>query len=471
MLIILFISLTVFLALGIYAQMSSKDTFTAENYYLANRSLGTIALCCTLVATYVSSGSFIGGISNTYKYGYIWLWLAIIQIGTLPIIFRFFGPKFKKISILHNSITIPQLLGAIYKSNNLRFFIAVITLVGYGCMIVAQWSAATKTLEVLLQWPLLQSSLLFAVILAIYTTLGGFRAVVATDIVQFFVMLLGSATIVGFLIYYYQGLANFDTLLQTLPIEKISLHENNSFSLPYVTSFWILLTIGIMGLPATMTRVIAYKNDHSYKKVLLWAPILLGLTMFLTHFIGILMLPLELDPMVKGDKIVGALLARRDIVPAFVAGIFLSAIFAAIISTIDSMIIILNATLMHDLLKKTDDIHFKYTARIINILLITSLFLLSLFPPQSILALSLNTIGFMASCFTVITLLSVFPSNYHKKISAFSSILGGGGTYLILLTISNKLVLHPIAYTLPISCLFFFLGHVYESQKTKFYSP
>lgn len=69
------------LLIGLWAA-THKKTDSAEDYYLAGRSLGGFVLALTLVTTFASASSFIGGPGIASQRGLSWVYLAMIQVPT-----------------------------------------------------------------------------------------------------------------------------------------------------------------------------------------------------------------------------------------------------------------------------------------------------------------------------------------------------------------------------------------------------
>ena len=87
-----------------------------SNYFAGSRSMGGVVLAMTLVATYTSASSFLGGPGLASSFGMTWSWVAGVQIGATFLTLGVLGKKFAMISRRTNSVTINDYLRARYNS-------------------------------------------------------------------------------------------------------------------------------------------------------------------------------------------------------------------------------------------------------------------------------------------------------------------------------------------------------------------
>ncbi len=187
-----------------------------NEYFLGSRGLGAIALALTFGATSASAGSFAGFPSLIYTHGWtLALWIASYMIFPLCGM-GLLGKRLNRISRQTGAITLPEVLRERFESRALGLlstllmaFMLTVYLIPQctlGALIVRQLlgdiplyqraalglaSVAEGWLPVGVSADYLLGLLLFAVLVVVYTTVGGFRAVVWTDVLQGLVMLAG----------------------------------------------------------------------------------------------------------------------------------------------------------------------------------------------------------------------------------------------------------------------------------------
>ncbi|MGY0522781.1 sodium:solute symporter family transporter, partial [Pseudomonas aeruginosa] len=98
----------------------------------------------------------------------------------------------------------------------------------------------------------------------------------------------------------------------------------------FMTTFWELVCLGVIGLPDTAVRCISYKDSKAMHRGIIIGTIVMALLMFGMHFAGALGRAIIPDLTVP-DQVIPTLMV--DVLPPFAAGIFLAAPMAAIMST------------------------------------------------------------------------------------------------------------------------------------------
>ncbi|MGL4775706.1 MAG: sodium:solute symporter family transporter, partial [Aeromonas veronii] len=108
----LVIYLVLVLGVGFWASRHRAEGNFVQEYFIGNRSMGGLVLAMTLVATYTSASSFIGGPGAAYKIGLGWVLLAMIQLPTVWLTLGVLGKKFAIIARRVNAVTINDMLWA-----------------------------------------------------------------------------------------------------------------------------------------------------------------------------------------------------------------------------------------------------------------------------------------------------------------------------------------------------------------------
>jgi len=221
----------VVLALAVISNFAFKKRSFLSEYFLGSRGLGVIALALTFGATSASAGSFAGFPSLIYAHGWsLALWIAsymIFPICSMGIL----GKRLSLISQRTGAITVPDILRERFESRTLALMSTCLLAILLCVYLIPQFTLAALIMQQLLgSSPIyqdlalqLQSGLdelmpqtanpeyvfgllLFALLVVVYTTFGGFRAVVWTDILQGFVMVIGVLLMLIFAIIEVGGL-------------------------------------------------------------------------------------------------------------------------------------------------------------------------------------------------------------------------------------------------------------------------
>lgn len=199
-----------------------------SEYYLGSRGLGVVALTLSLGATSASAGSFAGFPALIYAHGWVLaLWIAGYMMVPLCAM-GLLGKRLNQLTRSSGCITLPDVLRERYGSPALALSSSLLIVLMLSFYLIPQFKLAalilrqllggmewfTSSVEVLSpasnHWGLdaeyILCLLLFAVMVVAYTTLGGFRAVVWTDVLQGIIMVSGVVVLLGLALAYVGGL-------------------------------------------------------------------------------------------------------------------------------------------------------------------------------------------------------------------------------------------------------------------------
>ena len=339
--------LVVVFGISVYAMRKrSTGTFLNE-YFLGSRSMGGIVLAMTLTATYISASSFIGGPGAAYKYGLGWVLLAMIQLPAVWLSLGILGKKFAILARRYNAVTLNDMLFARYQSRLLVWLASLSLLVAFVGAMTVQFIGGARLLETAAGIPYETGLLIFGISIALYTAFGGFRASVLNDTMQGLVMLIGTIVLLIGVVHAAGGLSNAVETLQTIDPQLVTPQGADDILSPaFMTSFWVLVCFGVIGLPHTAVRCISYKDSKAVHRGIIIGTIVVAILMFGMHLAGALGRAVIPDLTVP-DLVIPTLMVK--VLPPFAAGIFLAAPMAAIMSTINAQLLQSSATIIKDL--------------------------------------------------------------------------------------------------------------------------
>lgn len=463
-LIPLFLYLFFVFGVAWHAYQKRKTGGFLNEYYVGSRSMGGFVLAMTTVATYVSASSFIGGPGAAYKFGLGWVLLSMIQVPAIWLTLGTLGKKFAMLARQTGSITINDLLFARYQNKVVVWLACVSLLLAFFGMMVVQFIGAGRLLETTLGLPYEWSIGVFALVIGLYTFIGGFRAVVLTDTVQGLVMLIGTMLLLGATLVATGGMENAMTTLHAIDPRLLTpTGVDDKLSATFMLSFWVLVCFGLIGLPHTAVRAMAYKDSRSLHRGILVGTVVMTVLVLGMHLAGVLaraVVP-ELD---VPDKVIPTLM--MTVLPPFVAGIFLAAPMAAIMSSIDSMLIQSSSTLIKDLYLsiKPDAIHneakikrYSTTLTLGFTMILAVVAMLN--PPDMLIWLNLLSFGGLEATFLWVLVFGL----YYKKANATGAIwsmVAGLTSYVIIAYFKIALWdLHPVVPALVMGLVAFLVGN------------
>ncbi len=136
--------------IGVYAsrrvQATAHNKFLQE-YFLGGRELGGLLLAMTMIATYGSASSFIGGPGIAYNMGLGWVLLSAIQVVTGYIVLTVIGKKFAIIARKMEAITLIDYLKGRYNNKAVVILSALCIIIFLFSATVAQWVGGGRLIE------------------------------------------------------------------------------------------------------------------------------------------------------------------------------------------------------------------------------------------------------------------------------------------------------------------------------------
>ena len=455
---------------AIYAYVKrTKGDFLTE-YYVGNRSMTGFVLAMTTASTYASASSFVGGPGAAYKYGLGWVLLAMIQVPAVWLALGALGKKFALLSRETNALTINDLFLYRYKNKYLVWLSGLALLLAFFAAMTVQFIGGARLLETTIGISYTQALLLFALTVGIYTFIGGFRAVVLTDTIQGTVMIVGTLILLGGTLYALGGVENAMHKLTEIDPALVSPYgPDEMLGFQFMASFWVLVCFGVVGLPHTAVRCMAFKDSKALHRGMLIGTLVLSLIMFGMHLAGALGRAIIPDLKIA-DQVIPTLMLQ--VLPPIVAGIFLAAPMSAIMSTIDAQLIQSSSIFVKDLYLSAkpqaakNEKKIGYISFVITLILTALLIISALNPPDMIIWLNLFAFGGLEAAFLWVIVLGIYWDKANAY-GALSSMLVGLGSYILLTQLSVKLLgFHQIVPALAFGLVAFLIGNRWGEKTT-----
>ncbi|WKC79257.1 sodium/pantothenate symporter [Borreliella turdi] len=441
-----------------------------NKYFLANRNINFIVMALLFSSSYISASSFISGPSSVYKYGLSFILLATIQIPTTLITFIIVGERLNRESKKINAINIVDYIRYRYESDFLALMSGCVLIFFSMFLISAQLIGGAKLIEVFLGIDYAAGLLLFALLVFIYVFFGGFKAVAYTDLIQGFLMLVSSVILFSKMLDLGGGINNlFKTAVSSLD-KSLLLPSNVDLRPQYIISFWILIGIGILGQPQIINNFIAFKDENAIKFSLPISTFIISFLIVLMHLIGffsIILFP-DLNP---NDKVV--LNVALKVLNPFSRFIFFMGLLSAIMSTVDSNLLLITSVLIKSIFiyKKDlkEDVKVSRVIMISNVFFILVILLFSFFPPNFLFFVNIFAFGALEVSFFPIIVFGLYL-NFASKIAAFASMFLGLISYLCILCFGfNIWFFHPVVPAFFISIFTFLIVNFFCKKNSKVY--
>ena len=194
---------------------SSTKINSNTDFTVAGRRLGPLLMAGTLAATEIGGGSSLGVVQNGMSgYGLSAAWY-IITMGIAFVILSFVAPKFRAATVK----TVPEYFRRRYgkESGLITAIIMLLPLVG---LTAGQFIASSVILSTMLGLSYKVSVIIVAVVVTVYSIMGGLWSVTLTDFVQVFLIILGMLAAVPFALGYAGG---WNAVVSNVPKETMNI--------------------------------------------------------------------------------------------------------------------------------------------------------------------------------------------------------------------------------------------------------
>jgi SSS family solute:Na+ symporter/sodium/pantothenate symporter len=462
----------VFLLGALSHQLLKKGSFLKE-YFLGDRKLNAWVLGLTYVATSVSAGSFVGFPSLIYQHGWVMaLWIAGYMISGLTTK-GVLAKRLNQVSRLSGAITVPDVLRDRFQSpilgslaGILLLFFLLFNLVGQfkaGGLIMRQAcggvrdtaayqatrDATTRVLNATHIWNEADAAnaqdslrgteypdyvvgiLIFAVTVVAYTTYGGFWAVTWTDVLQGIVIVLGAMLLMVLALIKVGGLSK-----ATAKLHEVDPHlltgpgPNDYLPVGMAVSFFFLWTIGAMGQPVGMVRLMACRDTPTLRRSLFMIGIyyaLIYMPLVIAFVCARALYPTEYVK--QSDAIMPAMALTVTHDWPLLGGLILAAPYAAAMSAVAGFLLLMSSSLVRDIYQRNfnPNVSQRFVSRVsygttaVVGIIVT---LASLYPPTFLQYLIIFTGAGMGCTFLAPVVLGLYWRGATRR-GALAAMLGG----------------------------------------------
>lgn len=406
--------------------------------------MGSWHIGLSVVATDVGGGFSIGlgglgylmGLSGSWMLftGLLGAWLAAVIL----------IPRVRENPAFANFFTLPQLYGHFF-GKRVAILAGLISAIGYTGFTSSQLLAGAKLASgTFAGLELMPALLIMGVLAVVYTVMGGIKAVIYTDTVQW-IILMGGLLFIG-LPVCYTAVGGWEPIQAALPPHFFSFSNISWVQLVN----WGITIIPIWFVGMTLyQRIFACRDAKTAKRAWFIAglfewPImaLLGVSLGLLSRVAAeqgMFAYMGLANAAAVDAESGLPLLLRTVLPVGLMGLMMSAYFSAILSTADSCLMAASGNVVTDLIRNLRTKHFS-EKKIMQLsqwitLLIGAVALILATLMENVLSMMLYSYAFMVSGLLVPILAALFLGSRHATAAFWSMI--AGGTFTVSLTLSQ----------------------------------
>ncbi|SIR46997.1 solute:Na+ symporter, SSS family [Haladaptatus litoreus] len=311
---------------------------SAEDYYLASRTLGTVVLLFTTFATLLSAFTFFGGPNTAYGFGPEWILVMGLMDGILfAVLWYVIGYKQWLLGREHGYVTLGEMLGDRFGSPLLRGLVAGISLFWLFPYVMLQQVGAGTALEALTGGELsyAMGAGLVTVFMIAYVVLAGMRGIAWTDTLQGVFMLVMVWVAALWVLTELGGMGSATAQLAESNPEFLSL-GGGRYSPQWMLSQAIGIAFGVAMFPQVNQRFFVAGSKKVLKRTFSLWPILVVLLFVPAFMLGAWARGLPINVPENGN-VLSILLA--EYAPAWFAALVIAGAMAAMMSSSDSMLL------------------------------------------------------------------------------------------------------------------------------------
>lgn len=432
-----------FLILLFIGFLSSKQVKDVKDFYVGGKKLGYWVVAFSTRATGESAWLLLGLTGLGAMVGVSAFWVVVGEVIGVSVAWFVMAKRFKWLTDKYDSITIPDYLVSRFeaKTHTLRIIAASFLSIFVIIYVSAQIDATGSAFEAFLGWNYFQGAIFGFVIVLAYIFFGGFVAVAWSDLFQGVLMFLGLVLLPVFAVFKMGMGSDLSNGLATIDPNLVNVWGGNLDALTVATiAGYILIGLGFMGSPQIFVRFMSIKDQDEIKKGRWVAIAFTLLTDCAAVAIGIvgryIFTEAGADPeAILGNNGQNVLIQLVEYTfPLIIVGFYIAVVLSAIMSTIDSLLVVASSAIMRDIyqqiLKPESKVdNMAGLSRIITlgmalIALATALIVAITTPDRTIFWFVIFGWSGIAATFCPVIILSLFWKKYSEK-GAITSMLVG----------------------------------------------
>ena len=347
----------------------SKKNKNTDDFYLGGRKLGPLVTAMSAEASDMSSWLLMGLPGVALVYGLAEAsWTAIgLGVGTW-INWFIVSKRIRNYTQLIDAVTIPEFFSKRFgdKKNLLSLIAGLVILVFFVPYTASGFNACGTLFSSLFGVDYFTAMVISAIVIVLYTTLGGFLAASTTDLIQSIVMTIALVVVVGFGINFAGGWENVVTNANSMPgfLEFFNTYDPAANASTDYSGLTIASTLawglGYFGMPHILLRFMAIGDKNKLKTSRRIATVWVFISMAIAILIGVIGSAVVKNGVIALDNAnsqriiieIAKLISGNGAIFAILAGVILAGILAATMSTSDSQLLAAASAVSQNIVKE-----------------------------------------------------------------------------------------------------------------------
>jgi Na+/proline symporter len=332
--------------IGVWATRRTKN---ARDFFVAGQGIGVVTMAVAAMAATLSGFTFIGGPGLIYSIGLGAIFINLPLSITTAMGGWVLGKRLRLLSEVRPMLTIPDAIGARYRSRAAQGLSAVAILIAIAGYLATNFLALGFALDAVFGCGLTWGIWIGVAFTLAYSVGGGILAGVYTDLFQGTVMALASLLVVAVIWRVSGGVTALTMTIMSG--DPAFLSPWGKVSPLAALSFFFVFGIGTLGQPHVVHKFYMLRDPRRLKWYPLVMTVAMSMTLLLMFGVGLavkaMVLSGEMPPLARADDATPQFLLR--FAPLALAGIVFAGVAAAIMSTVNAFMSVGSAAISHDL--------------------------------------------------------------------------------------------------------------------------
>lgn len=336
------------LGIGWWAKYRNRDE---SDFFLGGRGLGPLVAAISYSSSASSAWTLLGVSGIAYLLGISAVWIAAGSFSGMLVAWFWIAPRLRRFSREQDHITMTDVLAHGCDHGMRRAIVtsaSVIIVFSFIFYVAAQFQAAGNTFATTFELPMSDSILIGALVIMIYTMLGGFWAVSVTDTVQGLLMALTAVLLPVAALNEVGGISGFVDGLRAVSTPAQMGWSGANVGLAALG--FVLGSLGIgfgtYGQPHLLVRFMALRDERAMRQARVITISWYSLVFLAMLFVGLV--GHVLHAAVDNPENIFFLLTT-SLFPSILGAVILAAVLSAIMSTADSQLLVAASAISHDL--------------------------------------------------------------------------------------------------------------------------
>ena len=459
------VALIVFIVVGVVAGRSVKDT---DDYYVAGRKAPVILIVGSLIASFLSTGAFMGDTGEVYS-GFF---MGIVIVGIIQATGYVYGANlFGKYIRRARVNTVPEYFGKRFSSRRLRVLSSVTLMFAVTAYMLSAMQGVSTLMASITGFDYQICVIIAWLSFTIFTVYAGSKGVLITDTIMFLVFLVAALVGIPYIIHAAGGWFEGITALAQSTTRPGIISWTNNLDYLYPTGvqnliwaivYGIVWAIVVMVSPWQSSRYLMAKDEHTVQRSAIWASMgVVTVTMALYFSAAFIY---KINPNVDPAS-TNLIWAAMNIMPMAVGVVLLTGILAAGVSSASTFLSLIGSSLTNDILMSGEDAEQKNLrlSRVGMAIVSVIVLILAVFNPPQIFWIMYFGGTVIASAWGVVAIMSVWRRNMSERSAFLGMLLGFLGcvitkSYSALTGTTLPIYLDPFFIGIVMSFLGIFLG-------------